>query len=45
MQAVMRRKLGLFGHVCRMKQKNQRRHDGDDGGNWQERKTMQKMDG
>src|SRR6218665_330745 len=26
-------------------QKNQRRHDGDDGGNWEARKTMQRMDG
>ena len=47
MQAVMRRKLGLFGHVWRMK--NSRKFKDvitvDDGGNREARKTMQRKDG
>jgi len=43
----MSRKLGLFEHICRM-ENNRKIKDimrGDDGGNREARKTMQRMDG
>ena len=46
MQAVMKRKLGLFGHICRMDNSRKIKcDDGDSGRKRQARKTKQRMAG